>query len=335
MSTEMNSTDWATLASVATALGTLVLAAATFSAIRSANRSAKVAERALLAGLRPILMPTRREDPAQKVNFGDNKWMSLLGAAAGAEIGDGTTKGGTEGVVYLGFPLRNAGAGIAVLHGWIFYPEWRRTETHPDPSEFRHQNRDLYVPPGDTGFWQAAFRDENDPQYKTARQAVETRQPWTVELLYGDHEGGQRVITRFTALPREDGGWLASSSRHWNIDRPEPREKGQLPLATAYHRMVKAGCSYCGAAPGTDHDSQENPSSVTLRIACSDQLCSGRSGTVAPCPSQLSIGMRAGKPGKKRTPGRSEGPCGHAGDRGGTRVAASPPGSRVRPAGWR
>lgn len=162
-------------------------------------------------------------------------------AGAGAEIGvndssatdsSGTDssatdgKGGTDGVVYLGFPLRNAGAGIAVLHGWIFYPEWRRTETHPEPSEFRRQNRDLYVPPGDIGFWQAAFRDENDPQYKAARHAVETRQPWTVELLYGDHEGGQRVITRFTALPREDGRWMASSSRHWNIDRPDPRGKG-------------------------------------------------------------------------------------------------------------
>ena len=223
----MSSLGWSTLASVATALGTLVLAVATFSAIRSANRSAKVAERALLAGLRPILMPTRREDPAQKVNFGDSKWLSLPGAGAAAEIGvaddSSDSKGGTDGVVYLGFALRNAGAGIAVLHGWIFYPDWHRTETHPDPSEFRRQNRDLYVPPGDIGFWQAAFRDENDPQYKAARRAVETRQPWTVELLYGDHEGGQRVITRFTALPRENGGWMASSSRHWNIDRPEPR----------------------------------------------------------------------------------------------------------------
>lgn len=222
----MNSVDWSTVANLATALGTLVLAVATFSAIRSANRSAKVAERALEAGLRPILMPTRREDPAQKVNFGDSKWMNLPAAGAGAEIG-GASGTSTEGVVYLGIPLRNAGSGIAVLHGWIFYPEWHRAEHPPELSEFRRQNRDLYVPPGDIGFWQAAFRDENDPQYKAARHAVETRQPWTVELLYGDHEGGQRVVTRFTALPRGgdggDGGWLASSSRHWNIDRADPR----------------------------------------------------------------------------------------------------------------
>ena len=220
----MTANDWATLASVATAVGTLVLAIATFSAIRSANQMAKVAERALLAGLRPVLMPTRREDPTLKVNFGDSKWMHLPGGGAGAEVGGGDGSMGSEGaVVYLGFPLRNAGSGIAVLHGWIFHPEWHRSEEPPAVSEFRRQNRDLYVPPGDIGFWQAAFRDENDPGYAAARQAVESRQPWTVELLYGDHEGGQRVVTRFTALPRDDDGWIASSSRHWNIDRPQPR----------------------------------------------------------------------------------------------------------------
>jgi hypothetical protein len=47
-----------------------------------------------------------------------------------------------------------------------------------------------------------------------------------VELLYADHEGGQRAITRFLVLPvnhqseAADTGpsWLASASRHWSID---------------------------------------------------------------------------------------------------------------------
>ncbi|HEX6524070.1 MAG TPA: hypothetical protein VF070_29330 [Streptosporangiaceae bacterium] len=220
----MDATDWATLASVATALGTLVLAVATFSAIKSANRAARVAERALLVGLRPILMPTRQDDATLKINFGDGKWMQLAAGGAGAEVGGGDgTMGPEDGVVYLGIPLRNAGKGIAVLHGWKFYPEWHRSEAHPQPQEFRRQTRDLYVPVGDIGFWQAAFRDPSDPQYAEARHAVENHQPWTIELLYGDHEGGQRVVTRFTALPSGHEGWLATSSRHWNIDRPDPR----------------------------------------------------------------------------------------------------------------
>jgi len=216
--------DWATLASVATALGTLVLAVATFSAIRSANRSARVAERGLLAGLRPVLMPTRQDDATLKVNFGDGKWLDLPAGGAAAEVGGGDgTRGAADGVVYFGLPLRNAGNAIAVLHGWKFHPGWHRSEERPRPEDFRRQNRDLYVPTGDIGFWQAAFRDENDPQYTEARRTVENYQPWTIELLYGDHEGVQRVVTRFTALPSGDERWIATSSRHWNIDRPDPR----------------------------------------------------------------------------------------------------------------
>ena len=47
--------DWATISSLATAGGTLVLAMATFASVRSANQSARVAERSLLVGLRPVL----------------------------------------------------------------------------------------------------------------------------------------------------------------------------------------------------------------------------------------------------------------------------------------
>jgi hypothetical protein len=54
--------DWATISALATAGGTLVLALATFGSVRSANRAARLAERSLRAGLRPLLMPSRLED---------------------------------------------------------------------------------------------------------------------------------------------------------------------------------------------------------------------------------------------------------------------------------
>jgi hypothetical protein len=45
-----------------------------------------------------------------------------------------------------------------------------------------------------------------------------------VELLYGDHEGGQRMVSRFALnSPRDGGTWLSSVGRHWNLDRPDPR----------------------------------------------------------------------------------------------------------------
>jgi hypothetical protein len=42
-------------------------------------------------------------------------------------------------------------------------------------------------------------------------------------VLYGDHQGGQRVVSRFSLLPVADDKWLATVAKHWNVDRPDPR----------------------------------------------------------------------------------------------------------------
>ena len=56
-----------------------------------------------------------------------------------------------------------------------------------------------------------------------ARGVVESHGEWTIEVLYGDAEGGQRMISRYTMRTREDGVWLAAAGRHWNVDRADPR----------------------------------------------------------------------------------------------------------------
>lgn len=147
--------DWVTVASLATAAGTLVLAIATFGAVRSANRAARAAERSLLAGLRPLLMPSRVQDDPQKVHFVEGKWVVVPGGAGAAEAGDS---------VYLAISLRNVGSGIAVLHGWRFQPDRVPSEgDHPPLDDFRRLARDLYLPVNDLGFWQGAIRDPADP----------------------------------------------------------------------------------------------------------------------------------------------------------------------------
>jgi hypothetical protein len=78
--------DTSTIASLATAGGTLILAVATFSSTRSANRAARVSEQALKVGLRPVLFNARPQDPPQKVGFIDDHWLVLrdgLAACAG------------------------------------------------------------------------------------------------------------------------------------------------------------------------------------------------------------------------------------------------------------
>ena len=51
------------------------------------------------------------------------------------------------------------------------------------------------------GFWQAAIREPDDPDYGWLTRYLKEATPFTVELLYGDAEGGQRTITRFGMIP--------------------------------------------------------------------------------------------------------------------------------------
>jgi hypothetical protein len=214
-------TDWATIASLATAGATLVLAAGTFASVRSANRAARTAERALLAGLRPVLAPSRLEDPSDKITWVDNHWTKLAGGRASIELVDGR--------VYLAMSLRNVGAGIAVLQGWHPTLEYRPGQPHTDVDRFRRQGRDLYVPASGIGFWQGAVRDGDDVFHAGLVAAIQERRRFVIELLYSDHEGGQRTISLFTVTPREGASgadaaqWLCSVARHRNLDRPDPR----------------------------------------------------------------------------------------------------------------
>jgi hypothetical protein len=58
----------------------------------------------------------------------------------------------------------------------------------------------MYISPADVGFWEGALRDPTDPLFKEVLTAIETHDSISLDLLYGDLEGGQRVITRFRLL---------------------------------------------------------------------------------------------------------------------------------------
>src|ERR1700730_2885458 len=143
--------SWVTISSLATAGGTLVLAGATFASVRSANRAARVAEEALLAGTRPLLMPSRPADTPVKVGFVDNHFVMTPGGGGTAEV--------TDDAVYLTMSVRNVGSRIAVLHGWRAGLSLDlASPAHPPLETFRRLNRDLYVASGEVGFWQGAYR---------------------------------------------------------------------------------------------------------------------------------------------------------------------------------
>jgi hypothetical protein len=208
--------DWTAIASFATAGGTLVLALATFSAVRSSNRSARIAEESLLAGMRPLLIPSLADDPAYKVLWGDRHVARVEGGRAIFEEADG--------VIYLAMGLRNVGAGIALLHGWYPMPDKAFSDNPPaDAEAFRRLTIDLYIPAGGTGYWEGAVREREDPTRPLFLEAMGERTPFRIDLLYGDQQGGQRTISRFTVLPASEEGWYVQVSRHWNLDRPDPR----------------------------------------------------------------------------------------------------------------
>ncbi|MFZ0251046.1 MAG: hypothetical protein WAL61_13950 [Acidimicrobiales bacterium] len=219
--------DWA---SWGTAVGTLVLAVATFASVRSGNRAGRNAERALQAGLRPVLFASRPHETVQKVRWGDGHWAALPpGRAVLEEV---------DGVIYMAMSLLNVGAGIAVILGWrldtgqIINPNSSLEEmqsgpqmVRPDPATFRPQTRDLYSPPNDLSFWQAALRTADDPDRARVEAAIAGPDPLLIDLLYGDQEGGQRTISRF-AISRyggPDDGWFPAVVNHWYLDREGPR----------------------------------------------------------------------------------------------------------------
>jgi hypothetical protein len=226
--------DWSTISSLATGFGTLVLAVATFAAVRSSNRSARIAEVALQEQRRPIFTQSRLDDPVQKIMFVEQHWVRASGGHGVAEH-DGNN-------IYFAISLRNVGSGIGVCQGWHVtagLQSSRIAREHTPEDQFRLQTRDLYIPAGDIGMWQGALRDRTDATHEAVAEAIDNREAVSIELLYSDQVGDQRTISRFGIIPYEiqdEKGevrveWFAAINRHWYLDRAGPRSDDQVAAA--------------------------------------------------------------------------------------------------------
>ncbi len=236
------------IASLTTAAGTLVLAVATYGATSSANRASRIAERSLMAALKPVLMNAQLGDPRQKVGFSDQHWTHFEGPGAVFEQGDEA--------IYLAFGLRNFGSGIGILQAWHPIPDRVMGGVPHGPLEhFRPQSRSLYIPSGGLGFWQGALRDPTEPVYARFAEAIKNRTPVTVELLYSDMNGGQRTVTRLAILPGQQDHWLASVSQHWPVD-------DHFAASTRFRPRQRHPAA--PAAPGEHNHDHADPGSILL-----------------------------------------------------------------------
>lgn len=248
-------TDWATISSLATGAGTLVLAVATFASVKSSNRSARIAEMALQEQRRPVLVPSRFDDPPQKIMFVEGHWVRAPGGRAAVEHIDGT--------VFLAVSLRNVGSGIGVCQGWTAKAALgssREFPTHAPEEEFRSQTRDLYIPTGDIGMWQGAVRDPADGLHSALAEAIDARRPMSLELLYSDQIGQQRTITRFGLMPTADS-WITTVNRHWYLDWDGPRAERDIIAASEAIEREREAAAQHNTAPAARTDRVAAPES--------------------------------------------------------------------------
>ena len=192
--------DWVTISALASAGGTLVLAGVTVASVRSANRAARVAEMSLLAAQRPLLVQSRTDDLPAERRLSDDVWLYAPGGQGAAVA--------TDDAVYLGIAVRNIGTGIAVLHGWHLFPA---IQLGPDmqPTPLAEPTLLNTRPVHRARRCRLLARRAARPvvtDYAEARAAIVTPQRMSIDVLYGDFEGGQRAITRFLLTPREGGG---------------------------------------------------------------------------------------------------------------------------------
>lgn len=140
----------------------------------------------------------------------------------------------TVRTTFFVIPVRNVGNGLAVLRAWrlvVLEPQIDPSD-HLDhapvdappaqPAEHRALGRDLLVAAGDTGFWQGAIRDPDDPFRPGLRDRFVAGGVLTVDLLYGDQEGAQLTISRFILTREEEGHWRPVLARQWALEGPQP-----------------------------------------------------------------------------------------------------------------
>jgi hypothetical protein len=81
-------------------------------------------------------------------------------------------------------------------------------------------------------------REPDDPFREGLHEAALAGEMLTVDLLYGDHEGGQRTISRFILTREDDDQWRCGVVRHRALDGVDPRVP-ETPMSASLARAAR------------------------------------------------------------------------------------------------
>ena len=218
--------DTSTIASLATAGGTLVLAMATFSSTRSANRSAAHHRAGAQGGAAP--------GAVQRSSAGSAAEGRIRATITGSCCATGSRPCRSPRRTCIsrsrcamsppGWPCCTAGT---------FGPSgWRRTPRRPRSRSFAGSRATCMCPPATSASGRRRYAIPAMPLYEPLREAIAARSAICVDILYGDHEGGQRTITRFhrhTAHPRRRRGVVVVDLLDGPPLEPRPRRPALEP----------------------------------------------------------------------------------------------------------
>ena len=188
--------DSATIASYATAAGTLVLAVATFSAVRSSNRFSPHRRRVTPHQHAPTAHPVAVSTTPSKGCCGIHHHAAHINGRTPSSrktAGSSIWRSDCETLVQV-LPCSTGGTRCPI----------RRSKTCPTPQaeDFRRLTIDLYIPAGGSGYWEAAVREPDDPLRPGFMRALTERHPFMIDILYGDQQGRQRTISRYLSCPQ-------------------------------------------------------------------------------------------------------------------------------------
>lgn len=185
-------------------------------ALATAQEQTRISQLTLDAQIRPVLIDVPLDLAIEQPLFYPGRDEPVTGHRGAVHVGAGDRE------VVVSLPLRNAGAGLAMIRGVGI----RLAVASPTPPVMIQPAN---MPPGEDG--RITFRaTPGDAAFAPLSQAIQARQSLSIEVGYSDLTGQQYTLSRFDVYFRSRAHW------NWEVRQVHLQEPG-------------AGEPFAGSAP--------------------------------------------------------------------------------------